>query len=96
MAYLLSQNLTIEERRAHEEELLQHYYDKLVSLGVTDYSLEECWKAYKVAALYLFCYAVVIAGTLDPSNERGKAFMEQLVSRSSAMLMDHDLLSLLP
>jgi hypothetical protein len=38
----------------------------------------------------------VIAGTLDPSNERGAAFMRQLVSRASAAVMDHNLLSLLP
>lgn len=96
VAYLLSQNLTTEERRAHETELIEYYHGRLVELGVTDYSVDEVWHAYKVAALYLFSYAVVIAGTLDPSNERGQAFMSQLVARSSAMLMDHDLLAMLP
>lgn len=96
VAYLLSQNLTTDERRTHESELLEYYLGKLVQLGVTDYSIEEVWQAYKVAVLYLFSYAVVIAGTLDPSNERGQAFMAQLVARSSATLMDHDLLAMLP
>ncbi len=96
VAYLLSQNLTTDERRAHEDELLEYYHAKLVALGVTDYSLDEVRQAYKVGVLYLFSYAVVIAGTLDPSNERGQAFMSQLVSRSSATLMDHDLLAMLP
>jgi hypothetical protein len=44
----------------------------------------------------MFCFAVVIAGTLDPANERGTAFMENLVERASATVMDHDVLSLLP
>ena len=96
MAYLISQNVQLEQRRAHEAELIEHYHSRLVELGVQDYSLEQCWHDYKVGVLYLFSYAVVIAGTLDPSNARGAAFMEQLVARSSATVMDHDLLAMLP
>ncbi|MFM7746193.1 MAG: hypothetical protein ACKO8T_11130 [Actinomycetota bacterium] len=45
--------------------------------------------------LYLWVYVAVIAGTLDPSNERGKAFMSAMVSRSSAAIRDLNLISLL-
>jgi len=96
LAYLLSQNVTINERRAHEAELVEYYYRRLTELGVTGYSLEQCWADYRVAVLYLFCYAVVIGGTLDPSNERGSQFMAQLIDRASNAVIDHDLLSLLP
>lgn len=95
IAYLLSQNVTTESRRAHEQELLQHYRDGLARHGV-EYPAEQAWNDYLVGVLYMFCYAVVIAGTLDPSNQRGAAFMEQLVARASATMMDHDVLSLLP
>jgi hypothetical protein len=96
LAYLTSQNVTIAERRAHESELVEHYQRRLVELGVTTQSIEQTWADYKVAMLYLFCFAIVIGGTLDPSNDRGRAFMRSLLERSSAALMDHDLLSLLP
>jgi hypothetical protein len=96
VAYLISQNVQLEERRAHEQELIEHYHSRLVELGAEDYSLVQCWHDYEKAVLYLFSYAVVIAGTLDPSNDRGAAFMKELVSRSSATVMDHDLLRLLP
>ncbi len=95
VAYLLTQNLTIESRRAHETELLAHYHAKLVELGVTDYPYDRFLADYRLAALYLYVYAVVIGGTLDPSNERGMAFMAQLVERASAAIVDHDLLTLL-
>ena len=96
VAYLLSQNVTTEERRQHEKALLQHYYGRVCELGVTDYTFEEAWTDYRVAVLYLFCYAVVIGGTLDPANARGASFMEKLIQRSSDTVMDHDLLTLLP
>lgn len=95
VAYLLSQNVTTDERRAHETELLEHYQQRLAEHGV-EYPLDKCWEDYRVGVLYVFCYAVVIAGTLDPANERGAAFMEKLVERASATMMDHDILSLLP
>ena len=95
VAYLLTQNLTIEDRRIYESELLHHYHDRLVAEGVTNYSFEQFEADYDLAALYLFVYAVVIAGTLDPSNERGMAFMAQLVSRACTAIVDRDLLRLL-
>jgi hypothetical protein len=96
LAYLLSQNVTTQERRAHETELVEYYHRKLQELGIGGYSIEQCWADYRVAVLYLFCYAVVIGGTLDPSNERGTQFMAQLIDRASNTVIDHGLLSLLP
>jgi Ecdysteroid kinase-like family len=95
VAYLVSQNVTTEERRAHELELVAHHHAGLVARGVTGYTLDQAWSDYKTAILYLFCYGVVIGGTLDPSNERGAAFMEKLLERSSHAVMDHHLLDLL-
>jgi Ecdysteroid kinase-like family len=96
LAYLLTQNVTIDERRAHESEVVEHYHRRLVEHGVTGYQLEKLWDDYRLATLYMFAYAVVIAGTLDPSNERGARFMEQLIHRASAAVTDHDLLAMLP
>ena len=96
VAYLVSQNVTIAERRAHEAEIIEHYHRRLGELGVSDYSLEQCWDDYRLSVLQLFAYAIVIAGTLDPSNERGAAFMRELVSRACTTVVDHDLLALLP
>ena len=95
VAYLLTQNVTLEERRAHETALLEHYHRRLAEHAI-DYPLDKCWEDYRVSVLYMFCFAVVIAGTLNPANERGAAFMEKLVERASAAMVDHDILALLP
>ncbi len=95
VAYLLSQNVRTDERRAHERSLVQRYHARLTEGGVTGYSAEQCWEDYRLAALYLFEYAVVIAGTLDPANDRGTAFMGNLVERSAATITDLGLLDLL-
>lgn len=95
LAYLLSQNLRLDERRAHEAALIAYYHKRLVEAGVTDYPLNRLRADYRTAVLFLFSYAILIAGALDPTNERGARMMEQLVHRSSTAVMDHDLLPML-
>ena len=45
-------------------------------------AFDDCWTDYRVAVLYLFNYAVVIAGTLDLSNERGVKMARALLARA--------------
>ena len=82
LAYLLSQNVRTEERRAHEDELLHHYHDRLLEQGVQDYSFEQCVDDYDVAVLYLLAYPIVVAG-FDPPNERGVKLAEAFLTRVS-------------
>ncbi|MET0910604.1 MAG: phosphotransferase [Ilumatobacteraceae bacterium] len=96
LAYLLSQNLTTELRREHERALVAGYHSQLEEHGVTGYSADQCWEDYCLAALWLFEYAIIIGGGLDPANDRGTAFMSGLVERSSQTIVDLDLLELLP
>ena len=95
LAYLLSQNVRIEERRTHEAALVSYYHARLIALGITDYTLDQLWADYRYAVLFLFSYAILITGALDPTNERGAQMMEQLVHRAASAVMDHDLLPLL-
>jgi aminoglycoside/choline kinase family phosphotransferase len=96
LAYLLSQNVRTDVRREHERDLLAYYHAHLEHNGVTGYPVAECWDDYRVAALWLFEYAIIIGGGLDPANDRGTAFMTGLVERSSQTIVDLDLLDLLP
>ena len=57
--------------------------------------LDQCRERYKVSALYLICYAVVIAGTLDLGNERGKLLGQTIIKNTFAALVDLDAFSLL-
>ena len=91
LAYLLSQNLTVDDRRAHEDELVRYYFDQLVALGVTGYTLEQCWDDYDVGVLYLLSYPLIIGGAFDPANERGKQLAEEVLRRSSQTVTDRGL-----
>lgn len=95
VAYLLSQSMPTETRRAHERELVALWHRTLVDNGVRDYSPEQAWEDYRRAVLALWILVVVIAGTLDSSNERGREWMTEMIRRSSATIHDLDLLELL-
>ena len=96
LAYFLSGSIPIEDRRTHERDLIAKWHETLVHGGVSDYSAEQAWEDYRRAILYMWTIVVVIAGTLDPSNERGRAWMTHMVERAVAAIDDLDLLALLP
>lgn len=95
VAYLLCQSTQTEVRRASERELIQRYVDGLASHGVEGYGFDEAWDDYRCGVLYLWVYATVIAGTLDATNERGNAWMTEMIKRNVAAIEDLDCLSLL-
>lgn len=96
VAYLLSQSMPTDARREHERALVELWRQTLVDNGVTDYSADQAWEDYRRAVLALWILVVVIAGTLDASNERGRAWMTEMIRRSAATIDDLDLLDLLP
>jgi aminoglycoside phosphotransferase (APT) family kinase protein len=96
IAYYLTQSMPVEARRAHEHELVGLWHAGLVAEGVEDYDFDDAWDDYRRAALYLWTYVVVIAGALDPANERGVSWMTEMIRRSSTTIGDLGLLELLP
>ncbi|MBC7632256.1 phosphotransferase [Aeromicrobium sp.] len=95
LAYFLSMNLDSQLRRDHERDLLALYVARLRSLGVCDYSVEQCWEDYRLAVLWPFEYAIVIGSSLDLSDARASRFARPLVQRSANAIVDLDLLSLI-
>jgi hypothetical protein len=95
LGYFISQSLRTQERRSHQDALVRGYWEQLCEAGVSDYSFDDCWNDYRVAVLYLFNYAVVIAGTLDLSNARGVKMARALSSRSAETVDEVGALDLL-
>jgi hypothetical protein len=87
--------MDVAERRDNERALVAMWHSELLKNGVKNYTADQAWDEYRRAVLYLWVYATVIAGTLDPSNERGKAFMTAMVTRSSSAIGDLDGIALL-
>ena len=88
LAYLLAGNLSVEDRRAHGEELVRLYHSTLVANGVRDYDFEACWKDYRASTLMAWIWPVIAVGSLDPANARGVAFFFEWSKRACAAVMD--------
>jgi hypothetical protein len=95
IAYFMSGSLPVEVRRAHERELIGLWHRHLVDHGVTGFSAHDAWEDYRRGVLYVWTLAVVIAGTLDPTNERGHRWMSEMLARSVAAIDDLGLVELL-
>jgi hypothetical protein len=89
LCYFLGGSLTIDDRRNHEAALVQHYHDRLVQRGITDYSFERLWHDYRFGHLTSCSTAVLIGATFDLANERGLALVDALASRHFQAVVDH-------
>ncbi len=95
LGYLLGHSAKTEVRREHEQALIQRYVEGINAEGVQNYDFDTAWQDYLVAVLYSWTVAVVIAGTMDPANDRGFAWMSKMVERNGIAINDLDCLRLL-
>ncbi|HEY0436124.1 MAG TPA: phosphotransferase [Phenylobacterium sp.] len=88
LAYLLTGNLSIEDRRAHEADLVQLYQATLAKGGVNGYSAEDAWRDYRMCSVFGWIWPVVAIGSLDTGNERGVAFFFEWSRRVCTAIAD--------
>jgi hypothetical protein len=89
VGYFISQNLSTEDRRAHEADLLHAYHDTLVANGVTDYDYETLLNDYRVGVSCGWMIPVLAVGSLDFTSERAIALWTAVVERTQNALLDH-------
>jgi hypothetical protein len=89
VGYFLSQNLSTEDRRAHETALLGAYHDALCSHGVTGYDFESLRADYRVGITCGWVIPVLAVGTLDFTSERAVALWTAVIERAQNALIDH-------
>jgi len=89
VGYLLSQNLTIEDRRAHEAALLRAYHDALVGHGVTGYDFDTFRVDYRAGITCGWVIPVLAVGSLDFTSERAVALWTAVVERAQDALIEH-------
>ena len=92
LAYFITQSVPADS--IDPAELTALYLAELQARGV-DYPRSTFEERYRVSALYLLNYAVVIAGTLDMGNERGTQLAETLLGGAFRSLNALDGFSLL-
>jgi hypothetical protein len=89
VGYFLSQNLSTEDRRAHETDLLRAYHDALVANGVPDYAFDRFVEDYRVGISCGWMIPVLAVGSLDFTSERAVTLWTAVVERTQNALLDH-------
>lgn len=95
VAYFLSQSLRPSVRRAHEEELIARYLQRLADAHV-DYPHDEFWTDYRRTVAFCFGYPVGAGGSIDIANDRHRELVGTMLEGAVAAIEDHDALALVP
>ena len=86
--------MTLEDRRAHELDLLRGYYEGLLEHGVKDFSWEDCLESYRISSLYPFLLTVSMSMFLA-HTDRDREVWTQLLSGCAYLVEDHGAASFL-
>ena len=95
LGYFISQSLSTDIRRAHQESLVDRYADAIAATGhpMDRAALDD---VFRKTVAYCFVYPVVAFGQIEVTNQRMRELCEGMVDRSVAAIDDVDALSLLP
>ena len=87
VSYFLGAGLSVEDRRAHEEELVRGYHEALVAAGVTGYDADRCWADYRAFAFAGF-HMAVLASMIVERTDRGDAMFLAMAGRHGRLVLD--------
>lgn len=84
----LGQSVAPSIRREIELDLLRSYHDRLLELGVRNYTFADCIDDYRWTLMFCFCYPVIGGGLGDVANERGVALAQAMTDRCVLAIRD--------
>jgi hypothetical protein len=87
LAYFVTQSLTVDDRRAHEQEIIDAYLRELDDLGCShdrDHFMED----YRRTAMFCLCYPLQ-SGAVELVNDRARELVSDMFERSMAAVEDH-------
>jgi aminoglycoside/choline kinase family phosphotransferase len=90
VAYLLSQSMDVELRKAHQDEIIGAWYERLCQAGVEDYSLDQANADYAASVLVCLVVAVATGADMDLGNKRGEALVRAIAERGFSAALDVD------
>jgi hypothetical protein len=94
VSYFLGAGLSVDDRRAHEEELVRGYHRALAAAGV-DHEWDRCWADYRAFAFSGF-HMAVLASMVVARTDRGDEMFTAMAGRHGRQVLDlgsEDLLS---
>ena len=87
LAYLVGTGLSVDDRRAHEGDVVTAYHAALVGHGVGDYDRDLCWDDYRYAMLQGPLVAT-FGCAYGTRTERGDRMFAAMVTRACAAIRD--------
>jgi hypothetical protein len=90
VAYLASQSLSTETRRAADEELVRHYVSCLSANGIEGCDFTLAWRQYRLATYLMIFMPLVAINAWERTNERGRDLCLVLMERALAAIEDLD------
>lgn len=79
--------MSLEDRRAHERDLLAGYHAGLVAHGVSEFSFEDCLESYRISSLYPFLLTVSMSLFLA-HTDRDREVWTQLLRGAAELVHD--------
>lgn len=96
VAYLICNSVPTAYRHQAEKALLRRYHETLLQMGVTGFSFDDCWEAYRFAVLCGLFVAIFTTGGMDVGNERGREMVRAVARRVDAAVSELQVADLLP
>jgi aminoglycoside/choline kinase family phosphotransferase len=96
LAYFMAGNVSVEQRRACEQEILAAYHQRLVEAGVRGYSPRQLFDDYRRSLLVYLGIFLIDAALLEMANDRAVDLMNVIFDRLGAAIADLGALDLLP
>lgn len=89
VSHFVTSALTVEDRRANEEQIVRHYLDTLRNLGVRQVGWDMAWHEYKKHLFHGYVLALTQPGMQSQEN------IWALVGRYIPAIMDHSVIKVL-
>ena len=87
----LVQSISIEDRKATEQELLKLYHSRLLEYGVTGFSYGQFINAYRTNLIVVYLMFSMSMDAVDQSSDRASALFHQFYSRLDSAMVDWDI-----
>ena len=90
LAFFVAGSVTANQRRLHERAIVERYHGYLQLGGVSDYTLEDCWRDYHWGHVLNLPNPITAAVAVPPGNERGRQLLTSNAERALAAIADFD------
>jgi aminoglycoside phosphotransferase (APT) family kinase protein len=91
-SYFITMAMNIDDRRAHEEQLLRHYLEVHNSIAAAPISFDDAWRMHREQAAYTVPACCQIVVFPENITEKRRVFSQTFLARAEAAIADLDAL----